>query len=133
MLVDPKRKAEVARENGAKSKGPKTEAGQERCRQAPAQAAAARRAAAAVAITLDCTLLPTESREVLEAINAQELIGWQPTTPSELQLVHELTDINWRIKRIRFAQTNALVADMESQRLRASATWPAISRSANPG
>lgn len=131
MPVDPKRKAETARENGAKSKGPITEAGQERCRQAPAQAAAARRAGMAVAITLDCTLLPTESREVLEAINAQELIGWQPATPSELQMVHELTDINWRIKRIRFAQTNALVADMESQRLRASATALAPIMAAN--
>jgi len=131
MPIDPNRKAEIARKNGAKSQGPTTEAGKDRCRRAPAEAAATRRASNAVAITLDCTLLPTESREVLEAINAQELIGWQPSTPTEVQLVHELTDINWRIKRIRFAQTNALIEDMESQRLRASAPELAPAMAAN--
>jgi hypothetical protein len=116
MPVDLITKAETARQNGAKSKGPTTPAGKERCRQAAAKAAARR----AVAITLDCTLLPSESREILESINAQELAWWQPVTPTELQMVHELIDINWRIKRIRFAQTNDIVANMESQRLRAS-------------
>jgi hypothetical protein len=116
MPVDIKAKAEIARKNGSKSKGPKTPQGMDRCRLAPAAAAARR----AVAITLDCTLLPTESREILESINAQELTCWQPTTPTELQMIHELADINWRIKRIRFAQTNDLVSNMEAQRQRAS-------------
>ncbi|MFN0106667.1 MAG: terminase large subunit domain-containing protein [Bryobacteraceae bacterium] len=117
MSIDPVKHAENARKNGARSKGPKSDAGKERCRQAAATAAHRR----AVAVTFDCTLLPTESRETLESITVQELAYWQPSTPNELQMVKELIDINWRIQRIRFSQTNSLLSNMEAQRQRAAA------------
>lgn len=110
------RHSAAARVNGAKSKGPTTPEAKERCRQAAIDAAARR----AVALTFDCTRLPTESRQVYNAIAAQETAYWQPGTPSELQLVMELIDINWRICRIRFAQNNDLLANMETQRQRAA-------------
>ena len=118
MPVDPKTKAETARENGAKSHGPTTQAGKDRCRQAPKDAAARR----AAVMTFDCTLLPTESRDVFEFIVSQECKAWCPSTPIELQLVHELVDINWKIKRLKGSQTNALLENMEGRRLRASAS-----------
>ena len=111
-----KDRAQIARQNGAKSKGPKTQESIEACR-AAAQSAAQRRAAA---ITFDCTLLPGESRPTLDAITAQELAFFQPSTPTESQLVLELVDINWRIRRIRHSQTNDLQSDMEAQRHRAN-------------
>ena len=35
------------------------------------------------------------------AVAARELAYWQPSTDTELQMVHEIIDINWRIRRIR--------------------------------
>ena len=110
-------RAQIARQNGAKSKGPKTGQSVEACREAARSAAQCRIAA----VTMDCTLLPGESRQVLDAIAALELAFYQPSTPTEHQLVHELVDINWRIRRIRHSQTNDLEADMEAQRQRANA------------
>ncbi len=109
-------RSEQAKLNGAKSRGPKTADGHQKCAQS-AQEASRRRA---IALTFDCTLLPNESREIHDAIAQDEFAYHQPASPSEVQLVQELIDVNWRIKRIRFAQTNDLVANMESQRQRAA-------------
>ncbi|MBI2688497.1 MAG: hypothetical protein HYX27_19505 [Acidobacteria bacterium] len=113
MSLTKEQLAEISRRNGAKSKGPATATGRERCRDAARTRSAA--------ITFDCTLLPNESRKLLKAITAEELAYWKPTTPNQKQLVHELIDINWRIKRIRFSQTSALANDMEAQREREGA------------
>ena len=110
-------RAQIARQNGAKSRGPQNPKSIEACRLA-ALSAAQRRIAA---VTMDCTLLPGESRATLDAVAAQELAFYQPSTPTERQLVHELIDVNWRIRRIRHSQTNDLQADMEAQRQRANA------------
>jgi len=110
-------RSEQAKINGAKSRGPKSPEGHQKCAQS-AQDASRRRA---IALTFDCTLLPNESREIHDLIAQDEFAYHQPASPSEVQLVQELIDVNWRIKRIRFAQTNDLVANMESQRQRASA------------
>ena len=109
-------RSEQAKLNGAKSRGPKTAEGHQKCAQS-AQEASRRRA---IALTFDCTLLPNESREIHDLIANDEFAYHQPASPSEVQLVQELIDVNWRIKRIRFAQTNDLVANMESQRQRAA-------------
>lgn len=110
-------RAEAARRNGARSRGPKTPEGLARCAEAAANAARRR----AVAVNFDCTLLPTESRELLEATTLAELAHWQPASPTERQLVLELVDINWKIRRVRFAQTNALLHSLDSQRIGAPA------------
>ena len=113
MPTSPEERARIARENGAKSRGPKTPEGWARCQSAAQKAAQNRQA-----LTFECTLLPTESRQVRDAIATRELAYWQPSTDTELQMVHEIIDINWRIRRIRYAQTHDLQSHMESQRKR---------------
>ncbi|HEU0121828.1 MAG TPA: terminase family protein [Bryobacteraceae bacterium] len=122
-------RSESARTNGAQSRGPKTEAGKLRCAEAARLAAANRKAAQA--ITFDCTLLPTESQAVYAALAQAEFAHWQPATPTQTQLVHELIDLNWRIRRLRFAQSQALLAHMESQRLHAQTPSLAPTLAAN--
>ncbi len=117
MPIDKQRRAEIARQNGSKSNGPNTAEGRLRC----AQAARDNQRRRALPLSFDCTLLPTESRELYDSISAQEFAYWQPTTPTECQLVLELIDANWKIKRIRFAQTNETISHMEAQRQRLAA------------
>lgn len=111
------RRADAARQNGAKSNGPNTPEGRAKCAEAARDAARRR----SVAVSLDCTLLPTESAELLHQHIADEFARWQPSNSTEIQLVQELVDINWRIKRIRFAQNQDLISNLESQRQRALA------------
>ena len=118
MPIDPEKRAETARANGAKSNGPNTKEGKEKCARAAAENARLRRA---IAVTLDCTLLPNESRELLQFLTQHEFAFWQPSAPMEIQLVQELIDINWKIRRIRFAQNHTLIEATETQRQRASA------------
>ncbi len=118
MPIDPEKRAETARANGAKSNGPNTKEGKEKCARAATENARLRRA---MAVTLDCTLLPNESRELLQSLTQHEFAYWQPSSPMEIQLVQELIDINWKIRRIRFAQNHALIEATETQRQRASA------------
>ena len=118
MPIDPEKRAETARANGAKSNGPNTKEGRDRCARAATESARRRRA---IAVTLDCTLLPNESRELLLAQTQHEFAYWQPSSPMEIQLVQELIDINWKIRRIRFSQNHALIEATETQRQRASA------------
>ena len=120
MPITPEQRAAISRANGARSKGPTTPDAIARCRDA-ARAAHQRKAAA---ITLDCTLLPSESRAALESISALELSFWAPSTPTELQMVHEIIDINWRIRRIRYAQTHDLHAAMDAPRVPAHRVMP---------
>ena len=105
-------RSEQAKINGAKSRGPKSPEGHQKCAQS-AQDASRRRA---IALTFDCTLLPNESREIHDLIANDEFAYHQPASPSEVQLVQELIDVNWRIKRIRFAQTNDLVESLMGRR-----------------
>jgi hypothetical protein len=109
--LTPEQRAAINRANGAKSRGPKTDAGRARCAAAARQASLRR-----AALSFDCTLLPSESRDAFNAIAAQELAHWSPASPTELQLVHELIDINWRITRLRYAQNAHLVALIDAQR-----------------
>ena len=118
MPIDPEKRAETSRINGARSNGPNTPEGKEKCARAAAQNAARRRA---IAVTLDCTLLPNESRELLLSLTQHEFAFWQPSSPLEIQLVQELIDINWKIRRIRFAQNQSLIEATETQRQRAAA------------
>jgi hypothetical protein len=109
--LTPEQRAAINRANGAKSRGPKTDAGRARCAAAARQASLRR-----AALSFDYTLLPSESRDAFNAIAAQEFAHWSPASPTEVQLVHELIDINWRITRLRYAQNAHLVALIDAQR-----------------
>ena len=83
MPTSPEERARIARENGAKSRGPKTPEGWARCQSAAQKAAQNRQA-----LTFECTLLPTESRQVRDAIAARELAYWQDRKSTRLNSSH---------------------------------------------
>jgi hypothetical protein len=93
-------RAEQARINGAKSKGPKTPEGRLRI-------AAANRNSG---VSLSATLLPNESQEAYNEILAHAFDQLRPQNLFEAQLVEELVDCNWQIMRLKFTSNEIVHA-----------------------
>ncbi len=90
-------KAEQARINGAKSKGPKTEAGRQR-------SAAAKFKHGLYAV--NASVLDIESREAFNVLRDAAFAQWSPRNPFEAQYVEEIADCSWRIARLRLCATH---------------------------
>ena len=83
-------KSDSARANGAKSRGPKTEAGRARSSQN----------ALKHGLTAQTLLLPSEDPADFDALLTAYLQHLQPDGPIELDLVHEMAASKWRLNRI---------------------------------
>jgi hypothetical protein len=89
--------AEIARKNGAKSKGPKTEAGRRAVADANTKHALYR---------LEATVLEVEQKVAFNHLRAAAFAQWAPRTPFEAQYVEEIVDCSWRIARLRLVATH---------------------------
>jgi hypothetical protein len=94
------RRAAVNRANSLHSTGPRTAAGKQR-----SSLNALRHG-----LTASTAVLPTEDPAAYQRHIQQFLDEYQPATPTETQLVHELADTAWRLNRIPL-----LEADLFSQ------------------
>jgi hypothetical protein len=94
------RRAAVNRANSLHSTGPRTEAGKQR----------SSRNALRHGLTAQTAVLPTEDPAAFERHIQQFLDEYQPATPTETLLVHELANTAWRLNRIPL-----LEADLFSQ------------------
>ena len=83
-------KSESARINGAKSRGPKTEAGRKRSSQN----------ALKHGLTAQTLVLPTEDPDEFQQLLTSYLDQFQPHSPVELHLVHEMVAAKWRLQRL---------------------------------
>ncbi|HTS50397.1 MAG TPA: hypothetical protein VMH05_20770 [Bryobacteraceae bacterium] len=96
-------KSESARINGAKSRGPKTEAGRQRSSQN----------ALKHGLTAQTLVLPTEDPEEFNQLLTAYLDQFQPDGPAELHLVHEMVAAKWRLQRLAIIETQLYVEYME--------------------
>ena len=96
-MVTKGQRAEIARRNGAKSKGPKTQAGRRRM-------AESKRKHGLYAV--DATVLDVESQEAFNLIRDAAIAQWQPRNAFESQYVEEIADCSWRIARLRNCATH---------------------------
>jgi len=88
-------KSESARINGAKSHGPKTEAGRKRSSQN----------AIKHGLTAHAVVLPTEDPEEFQQFLTSYLDQFQPNGPAELDLIHEMVGAQWRLQRLAIIET----------------------------
>jgi len=96
-------KSESARTNGAKSHGPKTEAGRKRSSQN----------ALKHGLTSQTLVLPTEDPEEFQQLLTSYLDRFQPDGPAELHLVHEMVAAKWRLERLAIIETQLYVDYLE--------------------
>ena len=92
-------KSDSARINGAKSRGPKTEAGRKRSSQN----------ALKHGLTSQTLVLPTEDPEEFQQLLTSYLEQFQPHSPAELHLVHEMVAAKWRLGRLAIIETQLYV------------------------
>jgi len=96
-------KSESARINGAKSRGPKTEAGRRRSSQNSLKHG----------LTAQTLVLPTEDPAEFQQHLASYLDQFQPDGPAELHLVHEMVAAKWRLQRLAIIETQLYIESME--------------------
>lgn len=115
-------KSEQARINGAKSAGPKTEAGKTR-------SYAAHRKHGLYAA--HGSLLAHENRDAYEMLRQQTIAQLSPGNAYELLLVDEIVDCTWLISRLRFCSTTDVDARIRRMRSTANAPIRATTAAAN--
>ena len=96
-------KSESARINGAKSRGPKTEAGRQRSSQNSLKHG----------LTAQALVLPTEDPEEFQQLLSSYLDQFQPRTPAEVHLVDEMVASKWRLQRLAMIETQLYVEYIE--------------------
>jgi hypothetical protein len=92
----------ASRANGAKSRGPKTEAGRQRSPQN----------AAKHGLCAGLVLLTNESEERFQNHRAAYLDRFQPADPVETGLVDQMVSAAWRLHRAWIAETTAIEREM---------------------
>jgi hypothetical protein len=113
MDTNKRSKSEQARINGAKSKGPKTEAGRRR--------SGARHFKHGL-YAVNATVLDIESRDAFKILRDAAFAQWRPRNPFEAQYVEEIADCSWRIARLRLCATHE--SNVSIVRLREAAEHP---------
>ena len=91
-------KSESARINGAKSRGPKTEAGRKRSSQN----------AIKHGLTSQTLVLPAEDPDEFHQLLTSYLDQFQPHGPAELHLVHDMVAAKWRLQRLAIIENPTL-------------------------
>lgn len=106
-MQTPAQKAELARRNGALSKGPTTAAGKARsCRNALVHGRRAGKLAEFV--PPESALLSNEDRRKFFTLFDQNLAKYQPADAAEKAVVREVTDLQWANFRIAAARQSLL-------------------------
>jgi len=106
-------RARIARENGAKSKGPKTEAGRRRIAQANSKHGL---------YAVSATVLDIESLVAFNVLRDAAFAQWNPRNAFESQYVEEIADCSWRIARLRLCATHQ--GNVSIKQLRQAADHP---------
>jgi hypothetical protein len=93
-------RAEIARQNGAKSRGPVTPEGKERSRR-NAIKHGARAEALGLFVPPHSALLAPETRQQFYAMLDENIAQYRPVGKAQIRLVREITDCQWIIGRYR--------------------------------
>lgn len=103
-----KRKADAARRNGAKSRGPITAEGK----------AASARNAIKHGLTSEVVVLETEDSEAFEQLLAAYTARWQPADQAEADLVQDMAVARWRLYRTCTFETALIDLELKNQQER---------------
>ena len=99
MPVTPEERAKIARENGAKSKGPKTEEGKEKSARNGIKTGDFAKDLSHF-VPPDSAILCNEDRQAFYQLMDELLESYQPVNPEAIQLVRQMAITRWQIERL---------------------------------
>jgi hypothetical protein len=105
-MLDPRIRAEIARRNGARSKGPKTAEG---------KAAVARNGVRHGLCAESIPVLQNEDPEVWQRVLATHQSRYNPVDDIEKELVEDIAFCLWRLRRVRGVESALWDITMEDQ------------------
>ena len=97
-MISKERKAEIARENGAKSQGPTSEEGKEKCAR-NAITHGERAQALKLMVPPHSACLANEDRQAFYKMYDNLTAKYRPADETEQQLVREIADFQWKSLR----------------------------------
>ena len=123
--MDPKKKAEIARQNGAKSKGPVTAEGKDHSRR-NALTHGERATALKLIIPPHSACLANEDRQAFYKLYDSLTAKYRPTDDAELAVVREIADYQWKINRNKQMDTAIFNRELMRQGTRITPTLPEL-------
>jgi hypothetical protein len=105
-MITPEQKAEIARRNGAKSRGPKTREG---------KSASALNAIRHGLRSRQIFVLQNERKDAWEQLLAVCIEAFRPVTDYERELVEEIAAARWRLRRAWTVETGLFDVQMDRQ------------------
>jgi len=112
-MISKERKAEIARENGAKSKGPTSDEGKEKCAR-NAITHGERAQALKLIVPPHSACLANEDRQAFYKMYDNLTAKYRPADDTEQQLVREIADFQW--KSMRNKQMESAIFNRELMR-----------------
>jgi hypothetical protein len=105
-MLDPEQRAEIARRNGAMSKGPKSIMGKR---------LASRNATTHGMTAVKSTVLQNENSETWHRLLAGHIEHYRPANDIETELVEDIAFCRWRLRRFRGVDTALWDMQMDDQ------------------
>jgi hypothetical protein len=124
-MLSKERKAEIARENGAKSKGPVTPEGKSRSRR-NAITHGERASALKFIIPPHSACLGNELRQGFYRLLDQLIAKYRPADEIEMQIVREMADYNWKSIRNKQMETAIFNRELIRQAARIQPSMPEL-------
>jgi hypothetical protein len=124
-MISKERKAEIARENGAKSKGPVTPEGKEKCAR-NAITHGERAQALKLIIPPHSACLANEDRQAFYKLYDNLTAKFRPADETEQALVRELVDFQWKSIRNKQMETAIFNRELMRQATRTPGSIPEL-------
>ncbi|MFN0106905.1 MAG: hypothetical protein ACKV2U_33030 [Bryobacteraceae bacterium] len=124
-MITNERKTEIARENGAKSKGPKTEEGKEKCAR-NAITHGERAQALRLIVPPHSACLANEDRQAFYKMYDDLRAKYRPADETEQQLVREIAGFQWKSTRNKQMESAIFNRELMRQATRTPGTLPEL-------
>ena len=124
-MISKERKAEIARENGAKSQGPTSEEGKEKCAR-NAITHGERAQALKLMVPPHSACLANEDRQAFYKMYDNLTAKYRPADETEQQLVREIADFQWKSMRNKQMESAIFNRELTSQATRTPGSIPEL-------
>jgi hypothetical protein len=124
-MLTPEQRAQIARENGAKSHGPATPEGKEHSRR-NAITHGRRAAALKLLVPPHSACLANEDRQAFYTLFDSLAAKFRPSDETELQLVREIAEYQWKINRNKQIESAIFNRELMRQATRVTPSMPEL-------
>jgi hypothetical protein len=124
-MITPERKSQIARENGAKSKGPATPEGKEKCAR-NAITHGERAQALKLLVPPHSACLANEDRQAFYKLFDNLIAKYRPADDTEMQVVREIADFQWKSTRNKQIESALFNRELMRQATRIPGSLPEL-------